>query len=588
MTNDLVRRGLALLACILLLAPSAGADYAGGSLTLAGSGSVTGSVLVEHGSSRYSGELAPGDTYSLTFPVDVPRDATVRTARVYLFWTWSHDGTEGVAPTIRATAGGATLAPLRSYSDRKGSGTYDYPSGTTVYDAAGRAKPGSPLALTVTNSAPSAAVSFSGAVLLVAYDGGPAETRYWIAEGADMLYATGSVTADAATTRVTFTGVPALSTGATADLLAIVPGGNKGKNTLSVNGKAFPGLFAGRPYADLAIATTSVGPHLQAGSNTVTLRDEGDFIVPGLFVLRVAGGAPPTITAPGTTPAATATPTGTTTATPTATPAGTTGQPTTTQIQTATMTTTTAQTSPIATLTAAGVTVPIITPGIIILPSATGTTATAAPAENATPAPTAVPSGSAPVVIVGGNETPAESGTPAAVEVNATAAPVESTVPTSESTTWPTTVPTSESTIWPTTVSTTESTTWPTTVSTTEPTTLASTETTVPAPAAEPVVMDALVDARPAPFSTQETSNLSAAVGGNPPVAGTELALPSSGTELVGLGVTVFWLCVGGGIVTASGLAGAGIVSRMGRAGARRAEGAGYLERDRPPVEVRR
>ncbi len=572
MTNDLDRRGLALLACILLFAPSAGADYAGGSLTLAGSGSVTGSVLVEHGSSRYSGELGPGDTYSLTFPVDVPRDATVRTARVYLFWTWSHDGTEGVAPTIRATAGGATLAPLRSYSDRKGSGTYDYPSGTTVYDAAGRAKPGSPLALTVTNAAPSAAVSFSGAVLLVAYDGGTAETRYWIAEGADMLYATGSVTADAATTRVTFTGVPALSTWATADLLAVVPGGNKGKNTLTVNDKAFPGLFAGRPYADLAIATTSVGPHLQAGSNTVTLRDEGDFIVPGLFVLRVAGGAPPTTTAPGTTPPAMSTPTGTTTATPTATPAGTTGQPTTTQTQTATMTTTTAQTSPTATLTAAGVTVPTITPGITILPSATGTTTPAAPAENATPAPTAVPSGSAPVVIVGGNETPAESGTPAAVEVNATAAPVESTVPTSEPTTWPTTV------------STTEPTTEPTTVSTTEPTTVASTETTVPAPAAEPVVMDAPVDARPAPFSTQETSNLSAAVGGNPPVAGTGLALPSSGTELVGLGVTVFWLCVGGGIVTASGLAGAGIVSRMGRAGARRAEGAGYLDRDRPPA----
>lgn len=568
MTNDLFFRGLALLACILLLAPSAGADYAGSSLTLAGSGSVTGSVLVEHGSSRYSGELAPGDTYSLTFPVDVPRDATVRTARVYLFWTWSHDGTEGIAPTIRATAGGATLAPLRSYSDRKGSGTYDYPSGTTVYDAAGRAKPGSPLALTVTNAAPSAAVSFSGAVLLVAYDGGTAETRYWIAEGADMLYATGSVTADAATTRVTFTGLPALSTGATADLLAVVPGGNKGKNTLTVNGKTFPALFAGRPYADLAIATTSVGPHLQAGSNTVTLRDEGDFIVPGLFVLRLAGGAPPTTTAPGTTPAAMSTPTGTTTTTPTATPAGTTGQPTTPQTQTATMTTTTAQTSPTATLTAAGVTVPTITPGITILPSATGTTTTAAPAENATPAPTAVPYGSAPVVIVGGNETPAESGTPAAIEVNATAAPVESTVPTSEPTTWPTTVSTTE----------------PTTVSTTEPTTVASTETTVPAPAAEPVVMDVPVDARTAPFSTQETSNLSAAVGGNPPIAGMALALPSSGTELVGLGVTVFWLCVGGGIVTASGLAGAGIVSLMGRAGARRAERAGYLERDRPPA----
>ena len=581
MTTDTVRRGLALLACILLLAPAAGADYTGGSLAAAGSGSVTGGVLIEHGSSRYSGEVAPGGTYSVTFPVDLPAGATIRAASVYLFWTWSHDGTDGVAPTLRATVGGATVSPIRSYADRKGSGTYDYPSGTTVYTVTGKAKPGSPLVLTVTNAAPSAAVAFSGAVLLVAYDGGTAETRYWIAEGADMLYATGSVTADAATTRIAFTGVPPLSAGMKADLLSVVPGGNRGENTLTVNGYAFPGLFAGNPYADLAIATTPVGPHLRAGSNSVTLRDEGDYIVPGLFVLRVAGGAPTSTTAPGTA-----------TATPTATATGTTGQPTatlthtaTTKTPTATMTATTAQTSPTATVTAAGGTVPTFTPGITIQPSATGTTVPTTPAENATPTLTSVASASAPVVIVGGNDTPA------AVDVNATTEPVETTVPTTE----PTTIPTTS----PTTVPTTEPTTEPTTVSSTQPTTIASTATTVRAPAVEPEVVGGPGDVQSAPFPTPTTSNASALAaggGGSPPFAKAGLALPSSGTDLVGLGVTVFWLCVGAGIVTASVLVGAGIVSRMGRAGARRA---GPRERDRtavyegptprgPPAEVRR
>lgn len=602
MTTDTVRRGLALLACILLLAPGAGADYTGASLAVAGSGSVTGSVQIEHGSSRYSGEVAPGGSYSVTFPVDVPRDATIRMARVYLFWTWSHDGTEGVAPTLRAMVSGGAVSSVRSYSDRKGSGTYDYPSGTTVYDAVGKAKPGSPLVLTVTNAAPSAAVAFSGAVLLVACDRGAAETRYWIAEGADMLYATGSVTADAATTRITFTGVPALSAGATADLLAVVPGGNKGQNTLSVNGRAFSGLFAGRPYADLAIATTPVGPHLRAGSNTVTLRDEGDFIVPGLFVLRVAGGALATPTASGAAPTGTSTPTPMATVTATATPARTTGQPATTQTQAATMTTITLQTSPSATVTATGVPVPTFTPGLTILPEATGTPVPAAPVENATPTPTTVMPGSAPAVIVSANETQAPFATPAFVEINATTTPMETIVSTTE----PTPVPPAVMTPWPTaepiTVSTTEPwtepTTEPTTVPTTEPTTVAS---TVQAPTAESLVMGdpaGANDLHAAPLPAQETSNLSAltAGGGNPPIADAALLDTPSGSELVGLGVTIFWLCVGGGIVTASGLVGAGIVSRMGRAGAGRA---GSPERDRasasdgpaprgPPVEVQR
>jgi hypothetical protein len=366
-----------------------------------------------------------------------------------------------------------------------------------------------------------------------------------------MLYATGSVTADAATTRIAFAGVPAPSAGAAADLLGVVPGGNKGQNTLTVNGHAFPGIFAGSPYPDLAIATIPVGPYLRTGSNSVTLRDEGDYIVPGLFVLRIAGGAPASTTAPGT---ATATPTAT----------GTTGQPTTltqaatTRTPTATMTATTSKTSPTATATAAGGTAPTFPPGITIQPSATGTAVPTTPAENATPTPTPVTSASAPVVIVGGNDTPA------AVDVNATTAPVETTVPTTE----PTTIPTTD----PTTVPTTD----PTTVSTTEPTTTA---TTVTAPAADPVVLGGPADVQSGPFPTPTTPNASAlaAGGGTPPFGKAGLALPSSGTELVGLGITVFWLCVGAGIVTASTLVGAGVASRIGRAGSRGAGSDGAI-----------
>ena len=142
----------------------------------------------------------------------------------------------------------------------------------------------------MTNTAPEAGVAFAGAVLLVAYESGGPLVSSWIAEGAEMIYAAEGVTREQATARIAFNGVPAVPPGGRAALLGVVPGGNKGQNTLTVNDREFPALFDGSPYADLAVNSTEIGPLLVPGTNTVALRDEGDYMVPGLFVLTVREG----------------------------------------------------------------------------------------------------------------------------------------------------------------------------------------------------------------------------------------------------------------------------------------------------------
>lgn len=282
-----VTRGLLLLLAVALLAPAALAGYEGGSLDVVDRGQVSGDLVLTRGDSRYSGEVAPGGTYTVTFPVSPPTGASIRNASVYLFWTWSHAGTTGVPPDLRVESGGAPLSPTHAYADRKGSPPYDYPSGLFTYDVAGQVHAGAPLALTVTNAASGAGVAFSGAVLLYTFDGGGRDVAYWVAEGADMLYATEGITAEEATARIAYSDLPAVLAGGHATLLSVVPGGNKGKNTLAVNGRMFPGIFDGKPYADLAVNSTEIGPWLVPGSNTVTLSDEGDYMVPGLFVLTI-------------------------------------------------------------------------------------------------------------------------------------------------------------------------------------------------------------------------------------------------------------------------------------------------------------
>jgi hypothetical protein len=288
MNDKTIARGLLFLLSLVFIVMPVAADYTGNELAMVSHGTIAGDLVLVSGDSKYSGEIAPGGTYSVTYPVTLPANAVVKNATVYLSYTWSHAGTTGVAPKVQAESGVVTSNLVRSYADRKGSPPYDYPSGLLVYDVSGQVKAGTPLTFTAMNTATDAGVAFNGAVLLVIFETGGARTEYWVAEGADMLYAYEGVTAEQATTRIVFEGLPANAAAMDAHLLSVVPSGNKGQNRLDVNGHTIQGVFNGHPYADLAMNRTDLRGLVKAGTNTVTLSDQGDYLVPGVMVLRLS------------------------------------------------------------------------------------------------------------------------------------------------------------------------------------------------------------------------------------------------------------------------------------------------------------
>lgn len=283
-----------ILFLVLLLVPAIQAGYMGDNLTVVDHSRITGDLLVTAGDSRYSGELGPGGTFTITTPLSLPAGARIQNATWYLFWTWSHTGTTGTGPSLKTELAGSVLTPARSYTDQKGNPPYDYPSGTFAYDLSGKVQPGEPVAITVTNTGSNQGIAISGGVLVVTYEAGSSPVDYWIAEGADMIYATEGVTEEQATTHITFDGVPEIKNGMNATLLSVVPSGSKGKNKLTVNGHTFPGLFNGTPYADLAMTTTNLRGLLIPGKNTVDITDQGDYMVPGVFVLKLNEESPVT------------------------------------------------------------------------------------------------------------------------------------------------------------------------------------------------------------------------------------------------------------------------------------------------------
>ena len=277
----------------------AGESYAGDNPLLTyRHGTLRGDLVYTIGDSKYSGRLHPNDTYTANLPIELPKGATVEFARLYTYWTWSYIEAEGTYPDMQVTFGGTEITPDRAFTDRKGKSPYDYPAGTYCYNVTDQVKSGGAYTAVVENVATDfKKFSMNGIGLLVIYnDPDGDETRYWVKEGCDIIYANEEVgiTAEAATTEFVFEGD--VHQGDVADvtkaiLTTVVASGDKGENTLTFNEEAYRGVYAGDPYSDLAIDERDVSAHLVARDNTVQIKDDGDFMAPSNAFLVVSYGS---------------------------------------------------------------------------------------------------------------------------------------------------------------------------------------------------------------------------------------------------------------------------------------------------------
>jgi hypothetical protein len=277
----------------------AGESYAGDNPLLTyRHGTLRGDLIYTIGDSKYSGRLHPNATYTANLPIELPKGATVEFARLYTYWTWSYIESDGTYPDMLVTFGGTEITPDQAFTDRKGKSPYDYPAGTYCYNVTDQVESGGAYIAVVRNVATDLKkFSMNGIGLLVIYnDPDGDETRYWVQEGCDIIYANEEVgiTAEEATTEFVFEGD--VHQGDVADvtratLITVVASGDKGKNTLTFNEETYRGVYAGDPYPDLAIDERDVSAHLVARDNTVRIKDDGDFMAPSNAFLVVSHGS---------------------------------------------------------------------------------------------------------------------------------------------------------------------------------------------------------------------------------------------------------------------------------------------------------
>jgi hypothetical protein len=212
---------IALALCILV--SNASASYAGDKPpNTVFHDKVEGKIFFSLGDSRYSGVINYNETYTVSF--SVPPGGKVKLARLYIYWVWSKDGNVGVYPTMEAMDASGVLKEAANYTDNKGFvGLYDFFSGVNVYDVTNRV--GENYQAAIKNAdADGSTFCTQGIGLLVIYECEECPLiKYWVNEGADMLYADYGITPNMATSKIYFNGDVELKNIRKASLITVAP-----------------------------------------------------------------------------------------------------------------------------------------------------------------------------------------------------------------------------------------------------------------------------------------------------------------------------------------------------------------------------
>jgi len=245
--------------------------------------------------------MSPGDEYAVECNLTLPDNAIARNARLYIYWTWGKKGAEGTDAEMEVTFNDRKLSTDRQYTDQKGYGSNDYPSGTYCYNVTDYIEDGNGSKINYTTVVENIGKDYAkfavcGVDLVAVYeDSTEPEIEYWINEGCDMIYETDDdgveITSEDATTNIFFSGVIDLAEVKKATLITVVPSGDKGNNELGFNNETWDeDVYNGEPYDDLAIDERDVTDHLGTSGNYAYIVDKGDYMVPSTALLILERG----------------------------------------------------------------------------------------------------------------------------------------------------------------------------------------------------------------------------------------------------------------------------------------------------------
>ncbi|MBN1193804.1 MAG: DUF3344 domain-containing protein [Methanomicrobiaceae archaeon] len=270
--------------------PPAASGYRGSTLALYRQGTLNG-MLFSTAAREYTGLIPSGQQKVYTLPDPIPEEGGFVLSRLYLYTTWSHDTAvrEGISASPAVFWNGKQLEADAVYSDRKGSGIYDYPVETFAFDLNGVITPGGNGEVTVVNGGGSGQEFAAYGVLLVIIVEDPAapEITYWLCEGSDIIFADRSfgTTAADARTIVVFTGDVENDGISEASLLLVstaASGMESDPHQVLFNGAAWDNpLTTGS--SDISIAELGVLPMLSGSGNVLEIASvpapsQGDYM----------------------------------------------------------------------------------------------------------------------------------------------------------------------------------------------------------------------------------------------------------------------------------------------------------------------
>ncbi|MCK9591354.1 MAG: DUF3344 domain-containing protein [Methanoregula sp.] len=299
---------------LLSLAGPATATY-GGDHTLNATyfGDIKGGYLFDMGTSVYKGSVLPGDTYNVTYSLDLPADARMKFQRLYIYWAWSRIGQKAVYPDFRlhdSRQPASDLVLAGRYPDSKGFvSNYDFYSGVDAFELSSLQPGHNAFSITCEQAGlPNSSLILFGIGMLAVYESKDGKNSFiWVKEGSDLMYSSYGISPEMATSEMTFEGTLPKGKIDTAELFLIAPSGGYSRdievdlNKLMVNrleeektpplirtifsllfpnykGKEWSDIFSLDNTTQIGFETKEIKPYLKTENNRVTVQDRGDYM----------------------------------------------------------------------------------------------------------------------------------------------------------------------------------------------------------------------------------------------------------------------------------------------------------------------
>jgi uncharacterized repeat protein (TIGR01451 family) len=276
-------------------------------------GKLRGGILFTTGDGTYTGLYSPGATNDIHYEITLPDGATVKLARLNVYYTWTKP--DRLCPEIEVSitnaSGTYVLSPEKRYSDIKcqGSGmAYVYTWGNYIYNLTNYVTGSGTYTVTVKNAGSgvhSFCIAAPGIVFLYE-DENAASIEYWLNEGADVLLGGrrpdgGFLGLAECINNATFEGSIDIEKVKKATLGVVAPWGGQSwqpemTNYLYFNdallgtgvyhdevySETMSGLtmIIGANNAQVGVNVSDVTEHLKAGDNVVGQADSGDNMMP--------------------------------------------------------------------------------------------------------------------------------------------------------------------------------------------------------------------------------------------------------------------------------------------------------------------